>query len=77
MDKLLKMKVALILAGGKGLDYHRYEVIYQTYDARACKPILEYQINLLKEHKFTDVWLIVSHLYNQIEEYFGNGRFRY
>ena len=37
------------------------------------KPILEYQINLLKEHGFTDVWLIVNHLYHHIEDHFGNG----
>ena len=74
MDKVLKMKVALILAGGKGtrLSQIRSDIPKPMMPVLG-KPILEYQINLLKEHEFTDVWLIVNHLYNHIEEYFGNG----
>lgn len=74
MDKVLKMKVALILAGGKGtrLSQIRSDIPKPMMPVLG-KPILEYQINLLKEHEFTDVWLIVNHLYKHIEEYFGNG----
>jgi len=74
LDKVLKMKVALILAGGKGtrLSQIRSDIPKPMMPVLG-KPILEYQINLLKEHEFTDVWLIVNHLYNHIEEYFGNG----
>lgn len=68
------MKVALILAGGKGtrLSEIRSDIPKAMMPVLG-KPILEYQINLLKEHAFTDVWLIVNHLYGHIEEYFGNG----
>ena len=68
------MKIALILAGGKGtrLSHLRSDIPKPMMPVLG-KPILEYQINLLRKHHFTDIWLIVNHLHANIEEYFGNG----
>ena len=38
------------------------------------KPLLAYQIDLLKAHGFTTVWLIVNHMYEHIESYFSDGK---
>ena len=66
------MKVALILAGGKGTRLAQVrDDIPKPMMPVLGKPILEYQINLLKDHGFTDVWLIVNHLYHHIEDHFG------
>ena len=55
------MKVALILAGGKGTRLAQVrDDIPKPMMPVLGKPILEYQINLLKDHGFTDVWLIVN-----------------
>lgn len=68
------MKVALILAGGKGTRLAQVrDDIPKPMMPVLGKPILEYQINLLKNHGFTDVWLIVNHLYHHIEDHFGKG----
>ena len=68
------MKVALILAGGKGTRLAQVrDDIPKPMMPVLGKPILEYQINLLKDHGFTDVWLIVNHLYHHIEDHFGKG----
>ena len=69
------MKVALILAGGKGtrLAQVRNDIPKPMMPVLG-KPILEYQINLLKEHTALPMfWLIVNHLYHHIEDHFGNG----
>lgn len=74
LDKVLKMKVALILAGGKGtrLAEVRNDIPKPMMPVLG-KPILDYQITMLAEHGFTDVWLIVNHLYHHIQDYFGDG----
>lgn len=68
------MKVALILAGGKGtrLAQVRNDIPKPMMPVLG-KPVLEYQIRLLVRHGFTNVYLIVNHLYESIEEHFGNG----
>ena len=68
------MKTAVILAGGKGtrLAEIRSDVPKPMMPVLG-KPLLAYQIDLLKAHGFTKVWLIVNHLYEHIEAYFANG----
>ena len=68
------MKTAVILAGGKGtrLAEIRSDVPKPMMPV-LDRPLLAYQIELLKEHGFTKVWLIVNHLYEHIETYFANG----
>ncbi len=68
------MQTAVILAGGKGtrLASVRKDIPKPMMPV-LDKPLLQYQIELLAEHGFTKVWLIVGHLHEQIQEYFGNG----
>ena len=65
------MKTAVILAGGKGtrLAEVRSDVPKPMMPV-LDKPLLAYQIDLLKAHGFTTVWLIVNHLYEHIEDLF-------
>ena len=37
------------------------------------KPILEYQIEVLKDNNLTDIIIVTGHLARRIEEYFGDG----
>ena len=68
------MQTAVILAGGKGTRLATVRKdIPKPMMPLLDKPLLQYQIELLAEHGFTNVWLIVGHLHEQIQEYFGNG----
>ncbi len=68
------MNTAVILAGGKGTRLSKLRNdIPKPMMPVLDKPLLEYQIELLKKHGFTTVWLIVNHLYEHIENYFGDG----
>ena len=69
------MKTAVILAGGKGtrLAEVRSDVPKPMMPVLG-KPLLAYQIDLLKAHGFTTVWLIVNHMYEHIESYFSDGK---
>ena len=68
------MKV-IILAGGFGTRLSEYtEDIPKPMMPVLGKPLLAYQIDLLKAHGFTTVWLIVNHMYEHIESYFSDGK---
>ena len=69
------MKTAVILAGGKGtrLAEVRSDVPKPMMPVLG-KPLLAYQIDLLKAHGITTVWLIVNHMYEHIESYFSDGK---
>ena len=69
------MKTAVILAGGKGtrLAEVRADVPKPMMPVLG-KPLLAYQIDLLKAHGFTTVWLLVNHMYEHIESYFSDGK---
>ena len=68
------MNTAVILAGGKGTRLSKLRNdIPKPMMPVLDKPLLEYQIQLLKKHGFKKVWLIVNHLYEHIENYFGDG----
>lgn len=65
---------AAIIAGGKGT---RLEGISRDIPKPmfpvAGKPVLEYQIDLLKSYGITDILLIVNHLKESIINHFGDG----
>ena len=68
------MKTAIILAGGKGTRLSKLRNdIPKPMMPILGKPILQYQVELLKRHGFEKVWFIVNHLYEQIESHFGHG----
>lgn len=64
----------IIMAGGKGT---RVAEINKTVPKPMIeimgKPILEYQIELLKEQGFKEITIIVGHLREKIVSYFGGG----
>ncbi|ODR35239.1 HAD-IIIA family hydrolase [Eisenbergiella tayi] len=65
---------AVIMAGGKGTRLQSIVSDIPKPMVPVCgKPILEYQIENLKSCGVTDITLIVGHLGNVIEEYFGDG----
>ena len=66
---------AVIMAGGKGtrLNSVTKDQIPKPMVRIGKKPILEYQINTLKENRITDIWIIMGPLHEIIEDYFGDG----
>jgi len=65
---------AIIIAGGKGerlrpLTNDRPKHMILLGD----KPILEHQVDWLKENGVTDIVVAVGHLHHVIEDYFGDG----
>lgn len=69
------MKQAVIMAGGKGtrlLSVTKDEIPKPMLPI-AGKPLLEWQVEQLKNNGITDVIMIIGHLGHKIEEYFGNG----
>lgn len=65
---------AVILAGGKGTRMGSLtKDIPKPMIQLAGKPLLEYHINWLRANEFKEVWLIINHLGNIIEDYFGCG----
>ncbi|HBI62347.1 MAG TPA: D,D-heptose 1,7-bisphosphate phosphatase [Lachnospiraceae bacterium] len=65
---------AVIMAGGKGTRLQSIaKDIPKPMFPILNKPILEYQIESLKNSVITDITLIVGYLGEVIQEYFGNG----
>lgn len=63
------------MAGGKGTRIAEInKLVPKPMIEIMGKPILEYQIELLKEQGFKKVTLIVGHLKEKIISYFGNGQ---
>lgn len=70
---------AVIMAGGKGtrLAALTKDEIPKPMVPILGKPLLEWQIERLRENNITQVIMIIGHLGNKIMEYFGDGnRFR-
>lgn len=66
---------ALILAGGKGTRLgDKTNLTPKPMLEVGGKPILEHQIELLKRYGITDIVLLVNHLSDSIQTYFGNGQ---
>lgn len=65
---------AIILAGGKGTRLLPLtESIPKPMVMIAGKPLLQYQIKLLKDNGFTEITLIVNYLGEKIKDYFQDG----
>lgn len=65
---------AVILASGEGVKMRpfTYEIPKPLIPVSG-RPLLEYTIELLRQHGITDIIITVSHLADKIEEYFGDG----
>ena len=62
---------AMILAAGKGTRVQPItHVIPKPMIPILQKPVMEFLLELLKEHGFTEVMVNVSHLAEEIENYF-------
>lgn len=66
---------AVIMAGGKGTRLRAItnDKIPKPMVSMANKPVLEWQIETLREQGITDVVLIIGHLGQSIRDYFGDG----
>ncbi len=65
---------AIVCCGGMGTRLRPYTYsIPKPMLPLGNKPILEYVIRHLKRHGFTDLYLTVGYLKEQIMDYFGNG----
>ena len=66
---------AMILAAGKGT---RVRPITHTIPKPMIpilqKPVMEFLLELLREHGFTEIMVNVSHLAEEIENYFRDGQ---
>ncbi len=64
----------VIMSGGKGTRIaKRFPDIPKPLIPICGKPVLEHEIQCLKEQGFTDIILTVSHMADKIIEYFGDG----
>ncbi len=68
---------AVIIAGGKGkrLNSLTSGVVPKAMASLGGKPVLEYQINLLRRYGITDIYILIGYLGHIIEDYFGDGKF--
>ena len=71
---------AVIMAGGKGtrLAALTKDEIPKPMVEVAGKPLLLWQVERLKDHGITDILMVIGHLGEKIQEFFGDGeRFGY
>jgi NDP-sugar pyrophosphorylase family protein len=68
------IKKAIILAGGKGTELRplTYEIPKHMIPIKG-RPILEYQIELLRKYDIRDIILSIGYLGSKIKDYFGDG----
>lgn len=65
---------ALILAGGRGTQLKPLtEKIPKPLLPIGKKPLLQYQVELLKRHNVQEIWILTGYLGDKIQEYFGDG----
>ena len=66
---------AVIMAGGKGtrLAALTKDEIPKPMVEVAGKPLLLWQVERLKDHGITDILMVIGHLGEKIQEYFGDG----
>ncbi|QTH42276.1 HAD-IIIA family hydrolase [Cohnella sp. LGH] len=69
------MKQAVIMAGGKGTRLHAItnDEIPKPMAPILGKPILEWQIEILKSNQVSQILIVTGHLGEQIEKHFENG----
>lgn len=67
---------AVIMAGGKGTRLHAVtkDIIPKPMVVIQGKPLLQWQIEKLRDNGITDVFIITGHLGHVIREYFQDGR---
>ena len=64
----------VIMAGGKGTRIASVNAEVPKPMLTVCgKPILEHQIEVLKNQNLTDIILVIGHLGQVIKDYFGDG----
>src|SRR5258708_33850495 len=69
------MKQLVILAGGKGTRLKdRLGDLPKPMIPIAGKPLLEHQVELAKQHGFTDLIFFVHYRADLIEQHFGDGK---
>ena len=69
-----KVHTALILAGGKGVKMKPLtEELPKPLLFIHGKPILEYQIELLRDHDVRNIIILIGHLGEKIKYHFGDG----
>ncbi len=68
--------IAVIMAGGKGtrISSITKDEIPKPMVKVLGKPIIEWQIDRIKENEITDVIIVVGHLGHKIIEHFGDGK---
>ena len=66
---------AVIMAGGKGtrLAALTKDEIPKPMVEVAGKPLLLWQVERLKDHGITDILMVIGHLGEKIQEFFGDG----
>lgn len=64
--------IAVILAGGKGTRLGLTHIPKPMVKI-AGRPILEHQIQILRDYGITKIYFLCGHLWEKIEEYFKNG----
>jgi mannose-1-phosphate guanylyltransferase / phosphomannomutase len=76
LDRLLntETKQAVILASGEGVKLRpfTYEIPKPLIPVGG-RPLLEYSIELLRQHEITDIVMTISHLGDKIKQHFGDG----
>ena len=66
---------AVIMAGGKGTRIKSLEPNLPKPMIKICdKPVLEHQIDSLKNSGITDIVLVIGYLGDKIKEYFKDGK---
>lgn len=66
---------AVILAGGKGTRLRKlYKNTPKPLIKIGSKPLVEHQVNLLKNYGFNKIWILSGYLGEKIKDYVGNGR---
>lgn len=69
-----KISKALILCGGKGVKMKPFtEELPKSLLSVKGKPILEYQIDLLRSFDIREIFILIGHLGDKIKYYFGDG----
>lgn len=73
-----KKYVAVIQAGGKGTRMHALtkDKIPKPMLPLNGKPMIQWQIENIKEHGITEFVIIIGHLGEKVKEYFGDGESR-
>ena len=66
---------AMILAAGKGTRVRPItHIVPKPMIPILQKPVMEFLLELLREHGFTEIMVNVSHLAEEIENYFRDGQ---